>query len=490
MTVWAVSFALAIVLIGIGGKLLRNPWLSRQPAELKESLRAFKTAQTDEARQSILLKSGIITLRFSLVSGAIVALVAGAAMSPIWIFDWDSATQDKYLLITSVAATVWWLLVIRMKSRNESAKDRKYSIVYSRLDRWLHWLALEPMAVRQLSFELERLYSLPRLAQESIAFGKSGQPADGAVYVCGMARSGTTMLLNLLDQAPELKSLNYRDMPFVLAPNLWRLISSHSNREIGLTERIHGDGVMVNYDSPEAFEEVFWRTFGGVTTNKTTGYGGPPPDRETLSSFADYRSLIANPRHRQNSSRPPRRYLSKNNNNILRMRELAADPTATLLLVYRDPVDTARSSYRLHQLLCNAKSEGFTSTYMNWLGHHEFGPTHVPFRFAIPFMDPRLKPSDPNYWLNYWNAIHTNIINQTASSITLINYNTLCNQPLETLLAICKRISIDINIEKIASSVKQIPKGIVDPIEFSSDLLDCGYEVYRKLLKQSANIYR
>jgi hypothetical protein len=488
MTIFAVSLAIAMLLIGIGGKLLKNAWPRRQLAVLKESLIAFKASQTDEARQAILLKSGIVTLRFSLVIGVIVAVLSAVAMFPISFFNWDSATQEKYLLITSVTATVWWLVVRRIQSQKESMQDRQFSNGYSRLDRWLHWLALEPTAVRQLSFELERLYALPRPTEKFVNTARSDQPGDDPVYVCGMARSGTTMLLNLLDQAPELKSLNYRDMPFVLAPNLWQLISIHSNREIGLTERIHGDGVMVNYDSPEAFEEVFWRTFGGVTTNKTTGYGGPAPDQGTLSAFADYRGIIANPRHRQHGSNQPRRYLSKNNNNLMRIQELAADPTATLLLVYRDPVNTARSSYRLHQMLCTAKSDEFTSAYMKWLGHHEFGPNHAPFRFALPYMDRNLEPNNPDYWLDYWTAIHTHIFTEISAKFKLISYDALCRQPTEKLTAIAQAARINIDIKKTSTSISPKAKKSEYNPEFSSKLLKHSYYLYNEITNNYNNI--
>ena len=75
------------------------------------------------------------------------------------------------------------------------------------------------------------------------------------VFVAGVARSGTTILLNAIYDSDEFASLSYADMPFVLAPNLWSKISSTSKHLI--KERAHGDGIKVSSDSPEAFEEVF-----------------------------------------------------------------------------------------------------------------------------------------------------------------------------------------------------------------------------------------
>lgn len=263
------------------------------------------------------------------------------------------------------------------------------SNVYGMMERWLHWLALEPAVVRHLAFELERQFALPqRAAPVPSSSNKFADPADGAVYVCGLARSGTTMLLRILDEIDTLRSLTYRDMPFVLAPNLWRQITRYAPQRSEPAERAHGDGIIVDFDSPEGFEEVFWRTFSRQIPD--TGYlGADEPSPEALAAFADYRAFVANPRTEQDSANGiTRRYLSKNNNNLLRLRSLCADPTATVLLVYRNPVATARSLYRQHQRFCAAQAGSrFTRAYMGWLAHHEFGLDHRPFHFAVAGMD-------------------------------------------------------------------------------------------------------
>ncbi len=39
------------------------------------------------------------------------------------------------------------------------------------------------------------------------------------MYVCGLAGCGTTILLRVLGELGVFRSLTYRHMPFVLAPN-------------------------------------------------------------------------------------------------------------------------------------------------------------------------------------------------------------------------------------------------------------------------------
>ena len=130
---------------------------------------------------------------------------------------------------------------------------------------------------------------------------KSFEPklhSDDHIFVSGLARSGTTILLNALFKSKKFSSLSYKDMPFVLAPNFWSKFSL-SNNDSAMVERAHGDGIKVSTESPEAFEEVFWKTFSDR-------------NNESKKKYKDYVQLI-NQRYNQE------RYLSKNNQNIRRL---------------------------------------------------------------------------------------------------------------------------------------------------------------------------
>src|SRR6056297_381858 len=124
---------------------------------------------------------------------------------------------------------------------------------YSFLDRLLHQLALGPRTVRAACFELETK------RRQAVAPPENNHP----VFIAGLARSGSTVLLNALYETGEFRSLTYRDMPFIMMPGTWRKISKGSSRQRTVTERAHGDRITIDYDSPEAFEEVFWKTFLG-----------------------------------------------------------------------------------------------------------------------------------------------------------------------------------------------------------------------------------
>lgn len=351
---------------------------------------------------------------------------------------------------------------------------------YGRLEQWLHWLALEPAVVRQLAFDLER----------SFVGAKPPWVGDSPVYVCGLARSGTTMLLRILDQLDAFRSLAYRDMPFVLAPNLWRRLTRHFPSSASPVERAHGDGIFVDYDSPEGFEEVFWRTFGAPDP-RSDCLGCDEPSQETLAAFAEYRAMVRQRSTAENSSREVRpRYLSKNNNNLLRLRSLSMDPTATLLVVYRDPLSTARSSLRQHQRFCESQRlDPFSRRYMGWLSHHEFGLDHRPVCLAESGMNPAYEPSSLDYWLDYWNAVYQQVLAQPGLRLHLLNHDALCANPAWSVQALFELLGVRGDVEAAARLIAPPAAVITDLAGVSHDLLGRVQATHQALLASPQNLF-
>ena len=119
---------------------------------------------------------------------------------------------------------------------------------YSWLQKKLHQFALSSKLMRETTFDVE----------SSII--DTNRYNDDHVFIIGLARSGTTVLLNALYKSDIFASLSYKEMPFALAPNLWSKIY-FNKKDIGFVERAHQDGIKVSIESPEAFEEIFWMTF-------------------------------------------------------------------------------------------------------------------------------------------------------------------------------------------------------------------------------------
>ena len=146
--------------------------------------------------------------------------------------------MKNFLLITFISIVL-----------NSFSQEINYEMNnYSWLQQRLHQLALSSNFMREMAFDIESTFISPP------------EEGDMHVFVAGLARSGTTILLNAIHESHKFASLSYNDMPFVLAPNLWSKIS-FDKKNIGLIERSHGDGIKISTESPEAFEEVFWKTF-------------------------------------------------------------------------------------------------------------------------------------------------------------------------------------------------------------------------------------
>ena len=486
MIVWVTAFVIALLVVELCLGLMKGGWVKHEVSSILLNLQNISKAERDEDKQRLLISGGISTLRFSLLFASFLLLLVVIVFFFPWVFSWEGPKETEYLIAITVIGTICGALRVWYGSR--SAKREASFNDYSLLDRWLHWLALEPLVVRRVSFEMECQSALPNKRERGLPGDATADASDRAVYVCGLARSGTTMLLQFLDLTESFRSLTYRDMPFVLAPNFWRKLNRHSSREANLKERAHGDEVLVGYDSPESFEEVFWRTFGNSAQVKYGSYGSDEVDGDTLEKFADYRALVANPKpEARGNTAGPKRYLSKNNNNLLRLRSLAADPTSTILLVYRNPVDTARSLYRLHQTF-TTYDDKFIQRYMGWLGHYEFGPNHLPLSIAVPYMNPSLKPDEPDYWLDYWKAVYSYVLDQEDVGFHLVNHDQMRESPRQMLDAIFMLLGEEVNTTQMATQVRP-GKPSAPPSEFSSELLASANETYTRLTKSKLNVY-
>lgn len=266
---------------------------------------------------------------------------------------------------------------------------------YSWLQKKLHQFALSSKFIREVTFDAER--SLIRTNKDS----------GNHVFVVGLARSGTTILLNALYKSNEFASLLYEDMPFVLAPNLWSKLL-FNKQDINLVERAHGDSIKISMESPEAFEEVFWMTFS-------------ESDNDAQEKFRTYVQII-NKKYQKN------RYLGKNNQNIRRLDLISKTFTKSYILIpFRNPLQQAHSLLSQHKrFINNSKKDRFISNYMRWIGHTEFGPNYIP----IHQKDLTYKNDmDINHWIEQWYLSYMNCYKtlEFKDNVRFISYEELCS---------------------------------------------------------------
>jgi hypothetical protein len=315
---------------------------------------------------------------------------------------------------------------------------------YAALDKALHHLALRSRVLRAVSFDIDCA-----LARGDVA-GTSQQPH---VFISGLARAGTSVMLRALHTSGCFATLSYRDMPFVLAPGLWRRISLRHRRPAAMVERAHGDRLKVGFDSPEAFEEVFWLTFLGAGYVHDSRLSDHQVDAEVIERFRRYVANIVSLHGHSGELR----YLSKNNNNLLRLSALKqALPAAHIIIPFRSPYQQARSLLRQHKRFSALQDQDpFVLCYMTWLGHFEFGRNHRPFVFGQA-TGPG-KGGDPqsiDYWLAYWAHVYRAVLQGAPDDAVFLDYERLCERPREMLAAVADLIGVDrANVEGASSTL-------------------------------------
>lgn len=321
---------------------------------------------------------------------------------------------------------------------------------YSWIQRKLHQVALSSQFMRETTFDFE----------SSILSNE--KKTDNHVFIAGLARSGTTILLNALYESNQFSSLSYQDMPFILAPNLWSKVSI-SKQNVELIERAHSDGIKVSSTSPEAFEEVFWMTFD-------------EHDETTKEKFKLYVELI-NHKYQKN------RYLSKNNQNIRRLK-LISDmfPDSQILIPFRNPIQQSYSLLSQHQLfLDQSKNEAFISNYMKWIGHTEFGPNYIPiYDRHLSFKD----HLDINHWLEQWFLTYQHCYTQFKhrNNIYFICYEKVCSSE-DYWLDILKIL----NVENLYDFEFKVSHKII-PIDINKGIIEKALSLYSEL--QEFNIIK
>ena len=106
-------------------------------------------------------------------------------------------------------------------------------INYNFFDRLNHHFFLSNKIIKKSFFELEKI-----LFRSKINFYD-----EKHVFITGLPRSGTTLLLELLYKTKSFCSLTYFDMPLIMAPNLFSKFKKKKASE--LINRYHSDFIKI-----------------------------------------------------------------------------------------------------------------------------------------------------------------------------------------------------------------------------------------------------
>jgi hypothetical protein len=281
-------------------------------------------------------------------------------------------------------------------------------INYNFFSKFLHDFILSNKFINKSLYEFEKLIFLKKT---EISLNKH-------VFITGLPRSGTTVLLNYIYASNLFASFKYSNMPLILAPNISKMIP---NRKIPKKERLHQDGITFDLDSPEAFDEIFFSTFN---------------DEETKEELINYLRLLL-------LSQNKTKYLSKNNLNYKRIHKIKSIlPNSLFLIPIREPEAHSQSLYNQNKNFCELqKKDDFIRRYMNYLGHNEFGLNHKPWNSPDKYKE----ETNKNYWLEQWIMFYEYIykIYGSDKNCMFVIYEKLPSE--KTILKISKFIDIKFN---------------------------------------------
>jgi hypothetical protein len=411
-------------------------------AEGRNAMQLLSSDQHDERTKETLVQQSALRMLSAFASITLRSVLALAVPTALLLLGEllglytraaliDVASDWRFITVSCIAMILLWLALPVVMARARPAASES-SASYSGTDRALHRLALQNPELQKGLADVENRIFASRLAPAEIV-----RP----VFVTALPRAGTTLLLEVLSGSPELATATYRDMPFVLCPLLWEWVSGALRRPQALRERAHGDGMLVGYDSPEAFEEVAWKCWwpGHYRDDRIEPWNAADRDPEFDAFLRAYMRKIV-----VRAERPGARYLSKNNANIARLELLAQlFPDCRIVIPVRDPFTHAASLARQHARFLEIHArDRFALQYMEWLGHYEFGGAFRPIAFDdwLSRTNSLPDPAKAEFWVHYWLAAYSAIARLRLPNTLLVDYWALCSDPSVQLATLAEAL--------------------------------------------------
>lgn len=284
------------------------------------------------------------------------------------------------------------------------------------------------------------------------------------VWISGLARSGTTILLEFLAALPGVATHQYRDFPFLHTPWWWRTFLDRASPPTGRgneqpRERAHADGIRVTPRSPEAMEEVLWMSFfdrlhdpGRSQVLERAEVERRP---EFLEFFRDHiRKLLL--------VEGAERYVAKANYNLTRLPFVQeAFPDARFVVPIRSPEAHVASLRKQHRLFLEAAEEHPRSlAHLDRVGHFEFGAHRRPVHAGDPEAVARIQADwrereELRGWARYWAHLYGWVADRLAAderlaqAVLLVSYEELCRAPARVLRRILAHTGFDREVAEV-----------------------------------------
>jgi len=200
------------------------------------------------------------------------------------------------------------------------------------------------------------------------------------IFICGLARSGSTILLELLSSIDGVATHRYCDFPFLAVPYLWNKFLNRHAIDPQPAERPHKDRIQITRSSPEAMEEPLWRAW--IPQLRSTA--APTHRLSAVDRYPGFEQFHHDHLKKILLVRRGSRYVAKNNYHVARIEFLSRlYPDAEFIIPIRHPLAHIESLVRQHRLFCTyAREEPRVPRYLAAAGHFEFGPQRMPIHLS------------------------------------------------------------------------------------------------------------
>lgn len=315
---------------------------------------------------------------------------------------------------------------------------------------------------------------------------------EAPIYIAGLARSGSTILLRVVSSHPDVVTHQYRDFPFIYIPFWWQQTLDRSVKgELEPAERAHKDRLKVTPNSPEAMEEVLWMAFfSGLHDPSQSNVLDADTDNPAFEQF--YREHI----EKLLFVREGRRYAAKGNYNVSRFEYLLElFPDARFVIPVRQPRTHIASSRKQHRLFCEGATDNDRAiAHLERVGHYEFGPHRRPVNLGDGETVREIeglweKGEEVRGWARYWAYLYGFLADRLESNpklrdaTTLVRYEDLCDETgpeLEKLTAHC---GIDDRTDDI---VDRFRDSISRPDYYEADFTDAEEDAITEETEETA----
>jgi hypothetical protein len=310
------------------------------------------------------------------------------------------------------------------------------------------------------------------------------------VYVCGLARSGSTLLHEMVASAPGVATHRVKDYPMVYTPYWWRQATAR-RRPTAPRERVHRDRVLITPESPDALEEMLWMAFfprchdPSVSNRLEAGSSHP-----AFEAF--YRAHLGKLLLAERATR----YVAKANYHVARLAYLVRlFPDTRILLPVREPVSHIASLVRQHEWFCQGQRKHPRAlAWMRRSGHFEFGRDRRPLNLGD---DERVRAiqrawaagEEVRGWACYWDMVHGHLARlldadaRVRAATKVVRFEDLCAAPAETIRAVLDHCALP-GAERV---VAQFTPSIRAPDYYPSPLSAAERALIREETASTAN---